>query len=103
MIEKLRRNFNNGVEKLKWFAQLVDERLKVEMAFFKFAGKVEKLKKEKEELARAVGEKIFEERRQISLSLIARDEKLRGLLKEMELINEEISNLAEQASKIGKE
>ncbi|MDA8088189.1 MAG: hypothetical protein M0Z75_16015 [Nitrospiraceae bacterium] len=101
MIEKLRENFNKGVEKLKWFAQLLDERLKVEITFFKFASKVEKLRKEKEELARAVGERVFEERQQ--LLIIARDENLKGMLKEMELVDEELSALVEQTSKIGKE
>ncbi len=101
MIEKLRENFNKGVEKLKWFARLLDERLKVEMAFFKFASKAEKLRKEKDELARAVGEKVFEERQQ--LSLMARDEGLKGMLKEMELVNEELNALVEQTSKIGRE
>ncbi len=101
MIEKLRENFGKGVEKLKWFAQLLDERLKVEIAYFKFASKVEKLKREKEELARAVGEKVFEERQQ--LSLMARDEDLKGMLKEMELVNEELSALIEQTSKIGRQ
>ena len=101
MIEKLRENFNKGVEKLKWFAQLLDERLKVEITFFKFASKVEKLRKEKEELARAVGERVFEERQQ--LLIIARDENLKGMLKEMELVDEELNALVEQTSKIGKE
>ncbi len=100
MIGKLRDNFNRGAEKLKWFAQLLDERLKVELAFFKYAGKAEKLKREKEELARAVGEKVFEERQQ--LSLMARDEKLKGMLKEMELVSEELNALVEQTSKIGR-
>ncbi len=101
MIEKLRENFDKGVEKLKWLAQLLDERMKVEIAYFKFASKVEKLKREKEELARAVGEKVFDERQQ--LTLMARDEDLKGMLKEMELINEELSALIEQTSRIGRQ
>ncbi len=101
MIEKLRENFNKGIEKVKWFAQLLDERLKVEIAFFKFAGKAEKLRKEKEELARAIGEKVFEDR--LQLPLMARDENLKGMLKEMELVEEELNALVEHASKIGKE
>ena len=101
MIEKLRRNFDNGIEKLKWFSGLLNERLKVEIAFFKYAGQAEKLRKEKDEYARAIGEKVFEERQQ--LSLLAMDAGLKSLLNEMELVDEELSRIVDQASRIGKE
>ncbi|MDA8171896.1 MAG: hypothetical protein M0033_09065 [Nitrospiraceae bacterium] len=101
MIEKLRRNFESGIEKLRWFSGLLNERLKVEFAFFRFASKAEKLRREKDEYARAIGERVFQERQQ--LSLLARDENLKGLLKEMEIVSEELDSMVEQASKIGRE
>ncbi|MDA8388946.1 MAG: hypothetical protein M0Z58_09850 [Nitrospiraceae bacterium] len=101
MIEKLRRNFENGIEKFKWFSGLLNERLKVEIAYFRFAGRAEKLRQEKDEFAREIGERVFEERHQ--LSILARDENLKGLLKEMELVSEELNGLVELASKVGKE
>ncbi|MDA8086661.1 MAG: hypothetical protein M0Z75_08175 [Nitrospiraceae bacterium] len=101
MIEKLRRNFESGIAKLKWFSGLLNERLKVEIAFFKYASRAEKLRRERDEFARAIGERVYEERQQ--LSLLARDENLKGLLKEMELVSEELDSMAEQASRMGRE
>ena len=101
MIEKLKRNFDSGIEKLKWFSGLLNERMKVEIAYFKLAGKAEKLRLEKEEFARMIGEKVFEGRHQ--LSVVVRDEEVKGFLKEMELVDEELKGLAETASKVGKE
>ena len=101
MIEKLRRNFESGIEKLKWFSGLLNERLEVEIAYFKFAARAEKLRREKDEFARMIGERVFEARHQ--LSIIARDENLKGLLKDMEVVDEELNGLTELASRAGKE
>ena len=32
MIKKLKENFENGVEKIKWFASLLSDRLKIELS-----------------------------------------------------------------------
>ena len=101
MIGKLRRNFEGGIEKLKWFSGLLNERLKVEIAYFRLAGRAERLRREKDAFARMIGEKVFEGRDQ--LPVVVRDEKLKGLLKEMEMVDEELNGLVEAASKAGKE
>ncbi|MDA8168938.1 MAG: hypothetical protein M0Z59_04465 [Nitrospiraceae bacterium] len=100
MLERLRENFNRGIERLRWFSELLGERIKVEIAFFKLMGKAEELKRKRAELAQAIGEKVFESRQQISV--ICKDEYIQTVLREMEMLNEELTDLTERASNISR-
>ena len=91
MIEQVRRNFYSGVERIRWFSEVVSERIKIEIAVVKLMGKAERLKKEKDELARAIGERFFESRAQMPDT--CKDGLIRNILIEMEMVNEELDKL----------
>ena len=91
MIEQVRRNFYSGIERIRWFSEIVSERIKVEIAVIKLMGKAERLKKDRENLAKAVGERVFESRARLSDS--CKDDYIKNILIEMEMVSEEMEKL----------
>ncbi len=100
MLSRVKENFRAGIRKFRWFAELVNARLKVEMAYFKVMGDAEKLKRERDKLAALIGEKVFEERDR--LSFFGKDQQTKELLARMEVLGQEIEELREKASQIVK-
>lgn len=103
MLRTLRESFDAGIEKIKWFAEFLSERLKVELAVFKLMGEQEKLKKKWDNLARLIGGKVFEGRNQAQWQQnVYKDEEVKNCLMEMELIEEEMNTLRARLSGAGR-
>lgn len=100
MIEQVRRNFSSGIEKIRWYSGLVGERIKVEMAVIKLMGKADKLKRERERLAQSIGDRIFESRATLPDS--CKDDFIKNILVEMEMVNEELDELTARMTGISK-
>lgn len=99
MVGRIKESFKAGVAKLRWFAALAGERLKVEIAFFKLMSEAEKLKSKRDAIAKAVGERVFEQKERLS----GIDGSMKELLKEMEMLGEELNAIVGQARRLGGE
>jgi hypothetical protein len=103
MLEQVKNSFSSGVGKIKWFAELFNARLKAELAVFRLMAEAEKMKKEKAELARAIGEKAFEEfAASGSLAAFGKGAEIADIIKRMEILAGEINEIAEKASRVSR-
>lgn len=59
MLSRIKKDFDEGVRKVRWFASLLSERLRIEIAIFKLLYKAEELKKRRDELLRQIGEEVY--------------------------------------------
>jgi seryl-tRNA synthetase len=62
MLSKVKEDFENGIKKVKWFSELLSDRVRIEIAIFKLLYKSEELRKKKYELLRQIGEEVYEMR-----------------------------------------
>lgn len=99
MFERIRENLVSGVEKVKWFASLLSERLRVEMAVVRLIGEAKALEKKKDEAARAVGERVYELRAQESADVF-KDQRVKESLKEVERLASQIEAIKGKVSDI---
>ncbi len=60
VFERIRRNFTNGISRIKWFAAVFAERLKIEMAVIRMLYRSSEMEKKKEELLRVIGMRVYE-------------------------------------------
>lgn len=60
MWNKIKRDFESGVERLRWFAGIITERLTIEVSFIKMLAKIDNLEKEKEALFKSIGKNTYE-------------------------------------------
>lgn len=73
MIEIIRKNFSEGIKTFKFWAQILSERIKVEINILRLIAEINKLIEKRDEFLKDVGKeiyknpKIFEENEKISI------------------------------------
>lgn len=101
LVEKLKKSCEAGVEKIKWFASIFSERLKVEAAVIKLLKESGKLEKQRDLLAKSIGERIFELRGRTDVDVFT-DTEIRQALDELEKLDAEIKDIKSRASEISR-
>lgn len=98
MFDMIKKDLEDAIAKIKWFASLLSERLRIEIEVFKLFYKSEELKKRKEELFKKIGEEVYElrgkEKNIYSVKEIAE------AIKDIDLLESEIKQTLEKASEI---
>lgn len=100
MLETIKKDFEEAIERIKWFASLLSERVRVEIMVFKLLYKSEELKKRKDELLKKIGEEVYELREKEKN--IYANKKVMDAIKELETLEPEIKETVERASEISK-
>jgi len=101
MWDKLRKNFNSGIERIKWFSSLLSERLKIEYSVVRLLYQSEKMERKKDELMRRIGQRVYE-LKGYSDRYILRDGVIKESLSELDKIINDIEVTRKRASEISK-
>jgi hypothetical protein len=101
MLAWLKRSFDAGIEKIRLLASITSERLKVEVAVIKLLLKTNDLEKTRGELAKSIGERVFELRGRPEANILS-DARIKRSVAEMEKVVTEINDIKSKASEIGK-
>lgn len=101
MLLRFKKSLDEGVVKVRWFSSLLTERLKVEMAVIKLFRESDGLEKKRRELIEGIGERVFELRGRREMDIL-KDPEIKTALKELEPLEEELHELKEKVSEIGK-
>ncbi len=59
-VKKIIDDFRKGLERLRWFATVFAERLKIEIAIFRLLYESDRVAKTRRELLRTIGERVME-------------------------------------------
>ena len=100
MLSRLKKDFENGVKKVKWFSTLLSERVRIEIAIFKLLYKAETLKKKRDELLRQIGEEVYDTRGKEKNVYSSKE--VAAAIKSLESIEPEIKETLEKASDMSK-
>ena len=63
MYTRIKNDFDEGLGRIKWFATLLSERLRIELAVFRLAYASEELKKKRDGLLKQIGEEVYRMRK----------------------------------------
>ena len=99
MIKRLRNNFEDGIEKIKWFASLLSDRLKIELSVMKLLHESEQMEKKRDELMKKIGQRVLEMREHADKQVL-KDSVIMDTINEIEKINQEIEQTRKKASEI---
>ncbi|MBF0318885.1 MAG: hypothetical protein HQL01_03645 [Nitrospirae bacterium] len=99
MWNKIKRDFERGMERLQWFAAIVSERLALEVSFIKMLAKIDNLEKEKEELFKSIGKKAYELNSNRTTD-IYNHHKVQQAIREISSIDRHIEELKKEAGEI---
>ncbi len=100
MFSRIKKDVEEGVSKVRWFASLLSERLRIEINIFRLLYKSEELKKKKDELLKTIGEEVYELRGK-DRNVYAQKE-IAEALNELERLEPEIRDTVEKASEISR-
>lgn len=101
MLQRIKSNFDAGVEKLKWLSSVINERVKIELAVIKLLGRMNELEKKRDALMQAIGQRVFELKGKQSINP-HKDPGMKDELDELEKLDAEIKAVKAKVSELGK-
>ncbi len=101
MWKRIKGNVDAGIEKVRWFSSLLNERLKIEISLFKLLYQSSEMEKKKEALMKTIGERVFELREGPEKQLLG-DPAILEALNNLERLSAEIEEMRKKASEIGR-
>jgi seryl-tRNA synthetase len=60
MYTQLKNDLEEGLNKIKWFAGLLSERVRIELTVFRLLYRAEELKKKRDVLLKKIGEEVYQ-------------------------------------------
>jgi hypothetical protein len=100
MFDRIKKDVDSAIEKIKWFSALLSDRLNAEIMVFQLLYKSEKLKKRRDELIRKIGEEVYKMRGKDRNIYSNKD--IVDAIKELEILESQIKENVEKASEVSK-
>ena len=101
MWKRVKDNLDAGIEKVKWFSSLLNERMKIEISLFKLLYQSAEMEKKRVALMKAIGARVFELKNGPERQVL-RDPVILDALKALEELNAELEDVRKKASEIEK-
>lgn len=101
MLERIRKNFNEGVKSVKWIAAFLAERLKAETSMAKLLYTSSRLEAKVDELYRDIGRRVLELREKGDKAVF-KDFIILDAIEEIKRLNTEIKALKSKAHALSK-
>ena len=99
MWNRLKNNFDTGIEKIKWFSSLLSDRLKIEISVTKLLYHSDQMGKKRDKLMETIGQRVYELKGHPE-RYILKDRIIMEALSEIDKINNEIDVSKKKASEI---
>ena len=100
MLDKIKTSFDSGIDRLKWFSNTVNERLRVEIAMVGLMRDAREHELRRAELMKEIGERVFELRSRMPQYLD--DELIRRTVSELDGVERELNDIKKRASDLGR-
>lgn len=99
MLKRIKDNFTRGVERIKWFATVFSERLKIEITIVKLLYKSDEMDKRRDELLRDIGRRVYELKGHAERNPL-KDRAVLDAVKEIEKIEKDVNELKQKVSEV---
>jgi predicted RNase H-like nuclease (RuvC/YqgF family) len=101
MIKEMKKDFINGVEKIKWFSRIISERLKIEITIIKLLYRSDDMDRTKDEMLLTIGKRVYELKENTERNLL-KDREIVESIAEIERLEKEIVELNQKISELTK-
>lgn len=99
MLKKIIENFKDGLSRIRWFAAVFSERVKIEIAVIKLLYRSDEMEKKRQELFRTIGERVYETKDNPEKNAF-RDKVIVDAIDGIEKMEKDIEELQEKVSEI---
>ncbi len=101
MIDKIRKNLNEGVKQVKWFATFLSERTKVETSMAKLLFESSKLESKLDNLYTDIGKRVVELEEKGEKAVL-KDFMIRQAIDEVKSLKKQVEDYKSRAHALGK-
>ena len=101
MWKRVKDGLDSGIEKVRWFSTLLNERTRVEISLFRLLNQLSDMEKKRAGLLRTIGEKVFELRNLRDKQILV-DPIINQAIADLETLEAEIDEIRKRASEIEK-
>jgi seryl-tRNA synthetase len=99
MYEKLRESFSGGIERIKWFATVFSERLKIEIAVVKLLYQSDEMQKRRDGLYREIGRRVYDLKGNPEKNIL-KDRAVAEAIEEIEKLDRDLDELSRRVSEM---
>lgn len=99
MLKRIIENFRDGLARIKWFAAVFSERVRIELAVIKLLYRSDEMEKTRQKLLKTIGERIYEVKGNPEKNVF-RDKVIVEALEDIEKMEKDIEELKERVSEI---
>jgi len=100
-VKKIIDDFRKGLERLRWFATVFAERLKIEIAIFRLLYESDRMAKIRTELLRKIGERVMELKDHHDKNIL-KDSVIAEAVAEISKLEKTMDDLKTRAAEIGR-
>lgn len=100
-MKKIIDDFRQGLERLRWFATVFAERLKIEIAIFRLLYESDRITKTREELLRKIGERVMQLKDRQDKNIL-KDSLVIEAVAEISKLEKTIDDLKSRVAEIGR-
>lgn len=100
MLGRLKRDLDSAVNKIKWFASLLSERVRMEVIVFRLLYRSEELKKKRDDLFRTIGQEVYGLKGKEAD--VYSQKPVMDAIRELDALEPEIQETAQKASEISR-
>jgi hypothetical protein len=101
MWKKIRDSLDEGIEKIKWFSALLNERLKVEISLIKLIYRSSEIEKRRDAILKAIGERVVELRDKSERNIL-RDPSIIELTGQLKIVEKEMEEIRDKVLELSK-
>jgi hypothetical protein len=99
MLKRLKQNLERGIEKIKWFATVLNDRMKIEFSVVKLLYQSEQMEKKRDELMKTIGRRVYELKAGAEKHVF-KDRIITDCLNEIDHLEAEIESTKKKASEM---
>jgi hypothetical protein len=97
MFKRVKDNFRQGIDRIRWFSTLFAERVKIEIAIIKLLYQSDEMDKRKAEILRSIGQRVYDFKGNPEKSFL-KDRVVIEAVTEIEKIERDVEDLRQKVS-----
>lgn len=101
MWKRVRDSLEGGIEKIRWFSTLLNERIKVEISLFKLINRSSEVEKKRDYILKAIGLRVLELRGKSERNIL-RDPSIIELMNQLKSIENEMEEIKDKVLELSK-
>jgi hypothetical protein len=99
MLKRILDNFRDGLSRIRWFAGVFSERVRIELAVIKLMYRSDEMEKRRQELFRIIGERVYEVKGNPEKNIF-KDKAVVDAMEDIERMEKDIQDLRDRVSEI---